>query len=558
MQKEYDYKFRGLEFHATRMWESAQVINALDFMQKNHMNTLIFHMNELLDVLVLPEKLYTQEQMWAYWPVRNDHSIFNREYLKWVIMQCKKRNINFMIEVKEIWYFDSLIEAHPELGLTDEHGHVCATNPFWPEYMEMRVEELLTKVPDLGGIIVSLGTRESKVSLAANRCTCDRCKNVDPKEWYKSIITAMYKPLQKRGKQLVVRDFSYSPEHLNAVVDACAECSKDIVVSLKNTPHDFYPLWPNNARIGNIGSDAPEYIEFDIWGQFYGMNLFPSGLDEDLQYRLRYDKEKGAVGAYFRDDLETTRESSCYNGLNMVNRYAAAMLTQDVNTPIDDIYKAWVKDGITSPLIPGSFQQVPCVPTAPDAWRRFRDFMHACWQVMIKTQYIRGQLFLVNGKIPSSIFEAFGMLITIQGRCDWEPGIEKLLDRTEENIAAIIKEKDEALVDVKKLEAILDIDTLGITPELAADIREVLDLYYYYVLMIRSAAIVFFRGQKAIETKTEEDLEKAKAALADFADVKKVIVKRMENTDYPHYVYHHFIPDRFDMLANDIQEKLGI
>src|ERR1035441_95612 len=113
----------------------------------------------------------------------------------------------------------------------------------------------------------------------------------------------MYEPIQRAGKTLVVRDFAYNKADQNLVMDAVESVSPNIVAALKNTPHDYYLTFPNNPRIGHVGNRR-QWIEFDVWGQFYGCGLFPCSVVEDFQRRLTYDREHGAVGAFFRTDLE--------------------------------------------------------------------------------------------------------------------------------------------------------------------------------------------------------------------------------------------------------------
>ncbi len=53
------FTFIGLEFHNNRMWKWASVEKALDFMEEFGMNALIFHQNDIIDQVVLPEKYFT-------------------------------------------------------------------------------------------------------------------------------------------------------------------------------------------------------------------------------------------------------------------------------------------------------------------------------------------------------------------------------------------------------------------------------------------------------------------------------------------------------------------
>jgi hypothetical protein len=71
--------------------------------------------------------------------------------------------------------------------------------------------------------------------------------------------------------------------------------SERIVISLKNTPHDFYPTFPDNARIGDVGNH-PQWVEFDTWGQFFGLGVVPSIILDDLSQRFRHSAKSGVSG----------------------------------------------------------------------------------------------------------------------------------------------------------------------------------------------------------------------------------------------------------------------
>ncbi len=159
------FTFIGLEFHNNRMWKWASVEKALDFMEEFGMNALIFHQNDIIDQVVLPEKYFTEEEMWAYWPIRYCNIGSRGRYLARLLDECERRKIDFYLEVKEIWYPEAILDQFP--GLRNEEGHICPTDPFWFPFFRDKITELLEKFPTIKGIIVSPATRESKISIAA-------------------------------------------------------------------------------------------------------------------------------------------------------------------------------------------------------------------------------------------------------------------------------------------------------------------------------------------------------------------------------------------------------
>ncbi len=95
----------------------------------------------------------------------------------------------------------------------------------------------------------------------------------------------MFRLLDRRGKTLTVRDFSYTSGNQGAVLAAAGRVSDRVVISLKNTPHDYCPTFPDNPRIGDVGGHR-QWVEFDSWGQFFGLGVFPCIVLDDMRNRF--------------------------------------------------------------------------------------------------------------------------------------------------------------------------------------------------------------------------------------------------------------------------------
>ena len=183
----------------------------------------------------------------------------HKYYLGNVIDKITAAGLEFYVEVKEIYYPHEILQEFPYLR--KENGAVCPTEPFWWEFLEEKIREFVQRFPKVSGIIVSAGTRESMVSLAANKCECERCRCCDMNLWYRKLITAMFKPLDAAGKKLIVRDFSYTADHQYAMVDAARDVSEKIIMALKKTP-DVYKrqVWDWMTCMGPCGSHTVWWI----------------------------------------------------------------------------------------------------------------------------------------------------------------------------------------------------------------------------------------------------------------------------------------------------------
>lgn len=545
---------RGLEFHHRRMWNWKDVDQALDFIERFDMNALIFHQTDLTDYIVLPKAYFSEEVLWERWPVRYVTVATYRSFIKEVSRRARKRGVQFFLEMKEIWYPEGLLEVYPELKNTE--GGVCPTDPFWFDFLRVKMEELVESFPDIAGAIISPATRESKVSISKKTCDCARCQSADPYEWYRRFIDSVYQPLGGRDKTLVIRDFSYSKEHQNAVIDAAGAVSQDIVIGLKNVPHDFWPTYPHNPKLG-MTQGLTQWAEFDSWGQYYGQGVFPASLVEDMQKRIRHCRSKGVTGTWFRTDLEWIDETNNFNNFNTLNLIAAAMLSADPDQDLENVYRAWAEYGLYSGFTPSTETGVPVVPTAPDAVEKLKAFMKAGSQVMEKALYVRGHVFNYSSQYSQSLSSIYNIMQVWHGREQWDPGSSRNLEPTEENLKVIFAEKREAVEEAKRLRSILQPETLGLPEAFVREVDTMLDLYPYYARGYEHSAHAYFTAQRALLTKASADVAAARE-MADSLDAFRVeLEKRFDDTFYPHYVYWMMDPERLRELSEDVRKKMN-
>jgi len=366
------------------------------------------------------------------------------------------------------------------------------------------------------------------------------------------LIKTIYKPLFEKGKTLVVRDFVKSPTDHNILMDALMESPKDIVISLKFAPQDYFHTFPNNPRIGDVG-EHPQWVEFDAWGQFYGLGFFPCSVVEDMQKRMQYCYEKGVTGIVLRTDLEYVAESSTFNSFNLLNVIGGACLAQDIDMNLDRIYERWLEYGLFSPLHDESEMREPIRPSSPKALKNLKDFMRASWRVMEKTVYVRGAPLTSNGTFPSNLDEATGIMDI---KCRWVPGFSNLLEPTEENLKAIFEEKDLALKEVEYLPKILAVDELGLPQEMVSELKILLKLYMLYVRGFQLCTYAIFLTKKALRTKDKKDVNAVLETLEKLSEYKDRLSKEMESLSYTHLSYQMLNSDNLSKLEKDIKLKL--
>jgi hypothetical protein len=507
------------------------VERAIKYAIKLNLTGLVFHCNDLLDRLILPSKYFTKDISLDRYPIRDGLLVNNNYYMHGILNKCKKAGLEFYAEVKELSFAPEILELFPHL--LKNNGAVCPTDPFWWEFLEEKIRELFERLPEISGIIVSPGTRESQVSLAANGCVCERCKSYNIDRWYKELIGAMYRPIVRSGKRLIIRDFSYTKEHQFAMIDAAGSVSSDIIIAMKKCPHDYYPVFPDNPAVGNTGL-LSQWIEFDTWGQYFGLGIFPCSIVEDMQGRIQRYFAKGAEGIMLRVDWEIILESSIFHSFNMVNLFAGAMLGYNIYTPLDDIYKAWLADGLFTPLKHNSINQIPCIPSGKDAPQVFRELMKHSWDAYSRLAYVRGHVFSESGVQPIDRFSlVHKMMIEMHGRDDWDPEASRKVEPTDENLELIFKEKDEGVAIVKSLRELIKPDDLGISDDIKKYLEFLLDMYEIYAEVMRKQAHTVFLTEKAKRSRKKEDIDAARSTLDDeYNKLSEYMFDQIRNTAY--------------------------
>jgi hypothetical protein len=548
------FEVRALELCGPSLWQWRTIDRALELMERLGLNTLILGQDNLPNSIVWPRAYFTEDFMFGRDPTHMTVCHTGCDYLRQVIRRAGRRNITVFLEAKEISYPPLLVELHPELMETK--GIVCPTHPLWWEFERARYREIVDLLPDIGGAVVSAGTTESEVSLAARACPCERCRSYSPATWHENLVRSLHQAVRGNGRQVVIRDCSRSRAGQDAIIEGCARVSPEVVLSLKNTPQDYCPVFPDNPRIGRTPGN-PAWIEYDTMGQFSGQGVFPVGLVDDLQRRLGHARAAGVRGVTFRADLEAVSDSTAFNSPNLFNLCAGAFLAGSVGLPPSEIAAQSLAIGIADPLRTESEDDSLERLEGADAGRLAR-FMEASWTVMAKTTYVRGLAFTDGGgRLPDSVDAAFDALVVLHGRDDWEPGSSRRVAPSAENLRSILAEKDEALREVALLSGLLQPERLGLPADVRASLVSMLGLYRLYVQGFRRAAAACFGAKLAQATRAPTDIAAAKAAATELIAHADESAAELAKADPAHFVWRLLDPEPARRLAADVTEKMA-
>ena len=565
-----DFSVRGLELHSLYAWDYEWIVKCLDFMQSEDLNALMLHRNDFIDLIVYPgtyfgcddspcESIFDRYRqifrtLYKYTPTRRSGPYQRRAFLKRVLQQAAKRGISVYVENKELYFPEIILEFYPHLV---KEGKICASDPFWWDFIKIKYTEFFEEFPEIAGIITAPATGESKVSITSNRCTCERCQSTTRAEWFDTLLRAMYGPIKAAGKKLIVRDFVFDPEAHHEIASAMEQLPEDVVISLKNTPHDYYPTFPANSRIGNVGNHA-QWIEFDAMGQYFGWGVGMADLSNDYRTRMRQAKEKGAEGIFFRTDWESLDGHTVFRSANLVNLYAGSALARDLGTEnrvIHERYMAksgWFAEGITAA------QRAAAV-----AW--FSSISEKTWEVTRRTPFVDDNVFSDSSLMPVSYEHAFWLAEEKNSLKAWVPQKAESLQPTWTAVLNAIAEKDDALSMVDALVRLSEYPPIGIDVQKAREYHGLLKVNRSYVQLFQSVVTALFLVRYVIETEEDRTGEHYRQALG--TDLPESLRRLQESipalldfqtaTDYqPHTIYTLLDPDRVSCLYRDLLRKL--
>ena len=559
-----DFAIRGLETHSTAVWDYDWIMELMDTITTLDMNTLVLHRNDFIDELTWPGKYFGYQKkpgdrsyfdiynqtyltLYKYTPVRRPIPFQKGGYLKRILEQARRRNIQVYIENKELYFPDIILELHPELV---HDGHICANDPFWPEFLKEKYREFFSEYPEVAGIITSPATGESKVSIMSNRCQCPRCQRTTKGEWFRSILTAMYEVTHEMGKKLVVRDFVFDPAAQQQIASVMESLPEDVVISLKNTPHDYYPTFPENPRIGNVG-DHEQWLEFDTMGQYFGWGLGVSDMMEDYRARLRSAKQKGASGAIFRLDWEGLDSHSSFQTPNKINVYSGAMLSKDTQTPPEDIYSTFLRrEGWLS----GKGDEAEA-----EAW--IRSILGRTWPITAKTVFINGCVFSDSSLIPVSMEHALWLSEEKNSLKDWDSSKADSLLPKRQSVEACIQEKQWALAQLDQLCQDSREWPDSISDDKADHLSQWFGLDREYLLMFRDVAEATMIARYLLYTEEQDESyrQEKKAqlqtVLEDLRQMEERFRQLFRQTDHtPWTVYTLLDPEHVNCFRRNIQQ----
>jgi len=562
-----ELRVRALELHSGYVWDFAWVRKALTFIRDNEMTTLVLHRNDIVDAVVYPSRLFGGTRHYAniferyqdiyralykYTPTRRSPVYQRRDYLRRVIDLATRAGIDVWFENKELSFHEIVLELNPQLL---KNGTVCPSEPYWWDFVQLKYTELFEDLPGLAGIICAPGTGESRLSITANRCTCSLCRDMTPSQWYTRLIETMRQPIRAAGAQLAIRDFAFNRASHEQLAASLLGLPDDVIISLKNTPHDYYPTFPDNPRIGHVGPHR-QWIEFDTMGQYFGWGIAPAIIIDDMRRRLATAVGRGAEGAIFRADWESLDGHSAFQTPNLINLYAGAMLSRDLATPSRAIYARWlIAEGLLHP------NATEVAIDAAAAW--VERLLGGSWEITRRTLFMRDCVFSDCTNYPVSLAHAWWLAEEKNSLKDWDSSKAGALATTPANVDAILAEKDEACARVDALSTVFADRPPALSDAGWDDLRARYDVFRHYVHGFRAIGHACILARYLLDHAHHSSDFHADAQARFLGALNSLLLQAevfehvARTTDYQHTVYTLLSAERLRALHADLTRQIS-
>ena len=219
------------------------------------------------------------------------------------------------------------------------------TEPIW-ETRKQGYRDALAKIPDVDGLVLMFGSAPSPPWYTI--CSCDYCLDAYgdslsmPNEEKVRIITEEIGGVlvNELGKELLMRTFVHEPQELDwHGLGLTSVRGVDFTGMHKSDVQDWQPYNPFHANVGNVGNH-PSVMEFDLAGEYFGRSELPWCAPDFYQYRMRYLWNHKGIGAVSRVQRGSDHALGTPNEVNLL---AMQRLMEDIDTPLEDIWKEFMQ-----------------------------------------------------------------------------------------------------------------------------------------------------------------------------------------------------------------------
>ncbi len=259
-------------------------------------------------------------------------------------VQTRVSTLNLGIDKAHEYGMKAFIWVHElsEMGMD-----VCfdRNDPIW-EARRQVYRDALAKLPDLDGVVFMFGS--APMPPWYTLCSCDYCMEEYgdslsmPQEDKLTIITEEIGGMLvgELGLELLIRTFVHEPNELEFHGQGLSAVKGVEFTGMhKSDVQDWQPYNPFHANVGHVGNH-PSIMEFDLAGEYVGQSELPYCAPGFYWFRLQYLWKNKGIGAVSRIQRGSNHALGTPNEINIL---AMRRLMEDIETPLEDIWKEFVE-----------------------------------------------------------------------------------------------------------------------------------------------------------------------------------------------------------------------
>ncbi|MCG3147423.1 MAG: hypothetical protein PCFJNLEI_00863 [Verrucomicrobiae bacterium] len=189
--------------------------------------------------------------------------------------------------------FQVLMVPDPKRGpreFFNEHGEPDMAGTAVYRLIEEQFDDLLTIAPKLAG--VELWVMECASVIISNL----QHQSISIAEIYRRIAETVFRKCRHHGLDMTV-DLHTAGGHREALEGllAAARANREIIVSADNVVGDFHLHLPFNLHLWRAAATNPVLVHFDLNGEYWGRNFYPTSALQQYAAHLREARQLGAV-----------------------------------------------------------------------------------------------------------------------------------------------------------------------------------------------------------------------------------------------------------------------
>ncbi len=264
--------------------------------------------------------------------------------LRQVRQPVKQEQVNQLITraheagIKEVVVWDHALyelNYYPEKFRTGPDGALDLDNSNFWEWFRNDYREMMAMVPGVDGLVLTFVETGARAELQFSRIL----KSSEEK-LAKVVNNVADVVIGELGKKLYIRTFAYNDREYGVTIGCIEHLRyKNIILMMKETPHDFFLTHPNDKYAGTI--NRPTVIEFDAGNEYSGQDVIANTWPEYILKRWGdLKKRKNVIGYVARTDR--------YNNTTIIGRPSEILLralksySNDTTVTPDMVYDEFI------------------------------------------------------------------------------------------------------------------------------------------------------------------------------------------------------------------------